>query len=648
VIDARLRKKFADAIRAGADRDYEKAAGLLADILSRSDEMPEALLYLGRARHAQGRYGQAIASFRDYLRIRPAAPAARLFLGRSYLAAGFPRKAVHFLRQAAEGKPADPDAAALLGIAYLKARSSARAVAEFERAVHLSPEDARIYRGYVNALLVRGIRLARRGDSQLSEQMLRFVVDNGGDAVLPRLELARVYREAGALEAAKLQYDRAIELAPDDLQLRWYRASILMALNDSVAAAAELELLKRNGADVPELSWNAELVDRFMIRSLLTGGQWRRAAAACSAWLKARGSDPSIHAMYAEALRESGDLDFAENHARRAIAAAPKEAGLRYELLLVLWEKEDWKGLKSELIAARQLGCDGDVVLRFTALLASRLDRDDKAVIAVVQDAIRSTGPAPELMFALASRYLRIGMPELAASWYRKTIAVQTDHEEAALGLIAASEALSSDSSDSADALTEAYSSYLERFPSNRAIEREFAMHLMKREAFERAVDILESLLAADGGNATLRRTLAYAYRKVRRYRDAIVLLKPLLKERPDQAETLLELAHCLDKAGSTAYAVKLLAEAVRYFPKASSPMLALGILLSKSGKREKALEAFREAASRAPSDPKPLRYLEETYRKSGIAEYAERYAAEAERLESKRAKLSRTPIAPH
>jgi Flp pilus assembly protein TadD len=129
--------------------------------------------------------------------------------------------------------------------------------------------------------------------------------------------------------------------------------------------------------------------------SLLSAGRWRTAATACSAWLKRFGSDPGMHAMYAEALRGLEEYEAAENHARRAIAAAPGEAGLHYALLMVLWEKRDWRALKAELPAAQRLGCDQDAILRFSALLASKTDSDDKAVVALVQDAIRKTGPAP-------------------------------------------------------------------------------------------------------------------------------------------------------------------------------------------------------------------------------------------------------------
>lgn len=632
---ARPRAKLEEAIRAGERRDYRTAVRLLEDLLSRQDDQPEALLYLGRALHAQGDYGRAIASFHDYLSARPRSAAGRLFAGRSYLALGQPRQAVPLLEEASRLKPHDPDIMGLLGIAYLKANRSGPAVEWLERAVKAAPENQRIYRAYLNALLVRGIRISRSGETELGAQMLRFVLDNGLDAVLPRLELGRIYREIGDLEGALAQYSAAARLSPEDPEIRWYRASILMALERTSEATEELQTLRSLGADIPQLSWNAELVDRFLIRELLGRGDWRRAAAACGSWLRRHNKDdPSVQGMYAEALRNCGDYESAENHARRAIAGARNEPGPHYVLVLILWQKEDWPGLAAELTAAKRAGCDDDTLLIFKALLASRSEGADKEIIELLQSAIRRNGPVPDLMDALAQKYFSIGIPDLAENWFRKVLALDPTRERAWLGLIAALEQVSQDVPEADQRLSAAYREYLERYADNRSIAREYALYLIRKKRFPEATPRLEGLLAWDSGNPKLRHLLAYSYRKEARYREAAVLLKGLLKEGPEDVGLLLELAQCLQKAGGRSYAVGLLQKALPIVPRAGEPALMLGSLLLKSGRKEAALDAFREAAARMPKDPRPYRQMAALYRDSGVAEFARRYEAEAKKRE--------------
>jgi len=636
-MDARLRKKLERALQAGAERDYPSAVRNLEDILSSTDEVPEALLYLGRARHALGDHAKAISCFNEYLRIKPRSFAGHFFAGRSYLALGIPKKAVLLLNEAIKHRPDDAEALAMLGIAYLKARRSASAVEILERAVHIAPNDKRIYRAYINALLIRGVKLARSGDPVIARQMLGFVVDNGLDEVLPHLELGRLYRESGDMEAALFQYQKAILLVPDDPQLRWYRASVLMALGRGAEAHADLDALRSSGADIPKISWNAELVDRFMLRSFIEQGDWKHVLLACREWLKVRGSDTSVHAIFAEAHRQLGNLDSAENHARKAMELSPKENALHYCLIPILWEKNDWSQLADELRAAEIAGCDNEILLRFQALLTTKTEKDDKKALRIVQEAIRRTGPAPALMLALAQTYVRLDMGDLALPWFEKTIVLEPDNEVALLGRIVVLELMENVSEGvSGKKLLESYRSYLNKHPEATDTGRKYALLLVKQNLFKEAANELELLLVRETENRSLRRVLAYAYRKSGRYREAVVLLKNLLKEDTRDIRLLLELAHCLDKSGSSSFAIALLKKSLLALPTSGEPALALGMLLAKEKRNEEALEAFREAAARSPKDPRPLRRMSTLYRASGVSEFADRYEKEAKLRERK------------
>ncbi len=373
-----------------------------------------------------------------------------------------------------------------------------------------------------------------------------------------------------------------------------------------------------------------------MARNFLAEGAWRKAAEACASLLRRRKNDPVVHAMYAEALRNLGDGESARNHLDRAAEAGGDQAALRYARIIMAWQDGDHHDLARNLDALERLGGDPVLIRRFRALLASKTDGDDAATLRLLQEAVRDSGPIPELMHALAGRYLALGLPELAESWYRKTRTVEAGHEEAYLGEIAAAEALAAEGDARAHSrLRSLYPVYLDRWGDNWAIRREWALFLVKDESHARAAAELELLLAKESGNASLRRVLAYSYRKAGRYRDAAMLLKRLLREDPKNLGLLLEFTGCLERSGAGALAAEVLRKSLPLFRKSAVPRLALGDMLYREKRIEAALDAYREAAAADGRDPRPYRRMAAVYRSTGAAEQAARYEQEAKKREN-------------
>jgi tetratricopeptide (TPR) repeat protein len=659
-------KKFAQAIEAGQKRDYRRAVLLLEEVLSGFDAPAEACLYLGRSFHALKDYSRALASFNDYVKLRPQSAQGFFFAGRTYLAINMPHRAVQALRKAHSLRNRDTSIMALLGLAYLKSRHSQMAVEILQRAVETAAADAlpqnqqtRLYRGYINALLIRGIRLCRNEDYETGSQMLRFVLENGGESPLLRLELGRACRETGLLEEALEHYGEALKEAPNDPGIRWYRASILMSLGENAGALEEIGRIRAMGSGLPDLPWNSELVDLFMIRSFMDAGQWRQAADSCRLWIKHRGPDPVIHASYAESLRNLKEYPSALNHLERAVELDPGSLQLWYERILVAWEGENWKALRKALRVAKTLGADRDLTRRFSLLLEAKTGENDGAVIGLLQGAIHSLGPEPELMSALGERYLKAGFVGEALNWFRKTILLQDRHEKARLGEIAALEALAGESRgagprEKADGggllaaaerreglgtaekyrreLRAAYDNYVRRWPDNYVIRREWALYLLNTFEYGKAAEELESLLVREPSNPSLRRVLAYGYRKTGRFREAAVFLKALLKEDPGNIPLLLEYSGCLRRAGGARYAAAVLEKALRLFNRAPELYMALALLEAGEKKTEKAFDLLREAAALNREDPRPWHWMAVLARKEGNGGAVKKYEAEERR----------------
>jgi tetratricopeptide (TPR) repeat protein len=642
--DSPALKKFRIAAEAGKSGNYHLAVKILGELITETDAPTEAWLLLGRSLHAIKDYSRALAAFNDYIRQRPNSGEGYFFVGRTYLTVGMPYRAVPFLRKALEkspGKSSDIQAAefksktkALLGTAYLKSRHSQAAVDIFQEAVEEAPEDRRIYRAYLNSLLVRGVRLCGSGNYELGIQMLRFVQENRseagmGESPLLRLELGRAARETGKLQEALEHFTAALKIAggkePGDRRIRWARASILMALGKTKEAVSEIEIIRSYDTDVPNLPWNGELVDLFMIKALLETGEWRRATEFCREWLKRREDKPIIHALYAEALRNLGSYKTAHNHLQRAIEKEPKELDFWYADILVSWEGKDYKAVKKAIKAAKAIGGDNDLLTRFDILCQARTSNDTPSIITLLQNAIRSLGPEPELMYALAEAYLKVGLLEEALSWFKKITALKADHQSAWLGQIAALEALSASGvTDAAKNLVSLYKSYLKRWPDDSSIRRDRALFLLKTFEYAEAASELEKLLVWEPSNPSLRKVLAYAYRKTGRYREAALFLKALLKENPRDTGVLIEYSGCLERAGAGSYALELLEKARELFYNSTKKRetanisLALGILCYRHKKTEKAFDYFREAAAFNTEDPRPYEWMAAIARKNG------------------------------
>jgi len=671
--DSPALKKFKIAAEAGKEGNYHLAVKILGELITETNAPTEAWLLLGRSFHAIKDYSHALAAFNDYIRQRPHLGEGYFFVGRTYLSVGMPYKAVPFLRKALEkspGKSSGFQAAefksktkALLGTAYLKSRHSQAAVDILSEAVEEAPEDRRIYRAYLNSLLVRGIRLCGTGNYELGIQMLHFVQENRneagmGESPLLRLELGRAARETGNLQEALEHFTVALKIAggkgTGDRRIRWSRASILMALGKTKEAIKEIEIIRSNDTEVPNLPWNSELVDLFMIKAFLETGEWRRAAESCREWLKQREDKPIIHALYAEALRNLRNFKIAHNHLQRALEKEPKELDFWYADILVSWEGKNYKALKKAIKTAQALGGDKDLLTRFDILYQARTSKDTPGIITLLQNAIRSMGPEPELMHALAEAYLKVGLLKEALSWFKKTVTLKADHQGAWLGQIAALEALaaspeadnSGESSASGDApnvtesLASLYKSYLQRWPGNSRIRRDRALFLVKTLDYAEAAPELEKLLILEPKNPSLRRVLAYTYRKTGRYREAAVFLRALLREKPKDISVLIEYSSCLERAGAGSYALELLGKARDLFKNSAAKRetaeisLALGILYYRHKKTEKAFDCFREVGAINTEDPRPYEWMAAIARKNG--EESSLYENEAKRRKNK------------
>jgi tetratricopeptide (TPR) repeat protein len=629
------------AIVAGRERRYGEAAVLLSDLLRKSDEYPEAVLYLGRSYHALGEFARAIAVLTFFLRLAPDAVAGHFFLGRSYLALGHPQLALRYLRRATALKPGFVPALTLAGIASLKCRRPFEAVRFLQAAVEGDPDNKRVFTAYLNALLTQAIKLFRDGDLTMSGQILQFILKNHPDSVTAHVYLGRIFRDLGKPAPALRHFEAASNLAPEDASLHLQRATTLLATGAPDEAVAELRMAATSVDPKAFLSRNPAELARLLCVTYFQNRQYREAIAHGLQALKDTPDEPQVHVIVAEAFRNLGELEKARNHYERALQRNRADVDVLYGLAMVLLDQQDMAELRSVLTRIDKAKPGDPTAAYYLAICRSRLGDDPVATIGLLQAQLRERGPDPFLMLGLARDYLRAGLPELADGWFRRTLKVNPDDKSALQGLLETSTALGG-----ANERIESLERYLSVYPQEHSLRKDLIRLRVERKEYAEAQSQIEALIPHEPNNKTLRELLATCYRHTGKYAEAVVVLKELLIAEPRAVDKLTALVYCMDRAGDRALATLLLEKALPSFPDDVGLRLILGTLFLKAGILEKAATTFRQVVTLSPGEPVAYESLAAVHRRLGDEAFAVKFEARA-RAARKKLDATRAAAAP-
>jgi tetratricopeptide (TPR) repeat protein len=625
--DKEARQLLEAAIAAGGKRDYRKAIDCLTLLLSQTDSMPEAFLYLGRSYYALGEQGRSVEAFRRFLDSGGDQAAGFFFLGRAYLASGRPVEASRCLKKSAEIEPERAPTWAFLGAAMLKRRKTKLAVDCLERAVGLAPQDKRVYRGYLNALYGRGVRLLAKGDPDMARQTLGFAIDNGLDGAAIRLWRAKALRESGMIPEALADCEAALALAPGDPSIRWLRAGLMLAAGRQAEALREFDELRVQHPELPSLPADDVSLARLRASVAFREGRYKEAVSDCIPLLRANPKDAALRSMTAESLRALGELERSRDHWMRAIEAAPDEGEFRLGLALALYDMGDYEGSLQATERARKLGAEASEVDYYAALCRARLGADPGALIPLLQGLLRGKGRVgdPRLMFALGEALYRAGRPDLADGWFEKVLVLAPDHELSLLYRISVAESLEDE-----EARGEAYAAYLAAYPDNHKLRREYVGILASSEAWALAAQTIEEGLVYGKPDLRTRRLLAVSYRKAGRYREGAIAYRDMLREEPGSGALLVGLVSCLERDGKGDYGLALLEKAPAAAKAGAGPWIVQAALYTRAGRSDAAVSCLREAIERDRGNERAWTALVAAYRKQGLSEMAANCEEEA------------------
>ncbi|MEI6876756.1 MAG: tetratricopeptide repeat protein, partial [Spirochaetota bacterium] len=481
-----------------------------------------------------------------------------------------------------------------------------------------------------------------RGEAGLAAQTFGFIIANGLDGTASRLWRARALKEMGDYKAALQECETAASYSPDDPSIGWLRAGLLFSAGRRAEALKEFARLGMPSPDEEAVPADAGSLEILRASAAFKEGRWKEAAAASLALLRAQeGGQKStglnaratagLHALASASLRELGLISRAKVEAEKAILADPSAPELRISYALILWDMGAYQKALEVAEAARKNGADQGMVDYLSALCKSRLGLETEKVLAQLQSILRSRtrlGEAPDsrLLFAIGESLYRLERPDLALGWFDKVLELTPDHELSLLYRISVAESL-----DDKAARGEACEAYLDRYPNNNEIRREYAEMLAAAENWERVALLLEEGLIWTDSSSGSRKMLARALRETARFRDSAVLYRDLLIAEPENGELLMALCLCLEKDGKTAYALALLDKAPFAAMERAGPWIVKGILAEKLGRMESAIDSFRAASEREPRLERPWRELSRIYAERGLDTFAAEAKARAE-----------------
>lgn len=221
--------------------DAEGAELLMAELVSDYPDLPEARNGRANTLSSLGRHGEAIAEFKEAIRLKRDYAEALSNLGLEYESVGNLDEAVNWCRKAVALAPNVAQWRANLGHVYATQRQYDEAAAEYRKALSIRPDTP-------NADSDLGMVLYNDGDSDGGIRHLRRAVRANPDDDVSRLRLGTMLHYEGLHTEAIEHLKAATELQPASADAHGTLAMALDAAGRTEEAREELELAQRYGA----------------------------------------------------------------------------------------------------------------------------------------------------------------------------------------------------------------------------------------------------------------------------------------------------------------------------------------------------------------------------------------------------------------
>jgi tetratricopeptide (TPR) repeat protein len=513
--------------------EYERARASLRKAIQLDPAVRRAHYYLGTVELFQDgalKLEDAVAHFRQELKLAPKDPLANLYLGAARVEARQHEEALPFLELAVQGHPPSPEAFHYFGRCLLGLDRPQPAVAALERA----------------------LELAKAGGAR--ESQLGSI----------HYQLGLALRRAGRAEDAAAHFATAEQVLAGLAQnSREKLARYLADLPDPQSgrgAAAE-------GLDLSALEALAPEARRDLHR--------RASTALARAYF-------NLGVMQAQAEKPARAAEFLE----QAAEADPEFPQVHYSLGLAQFNAGRFPQATAPLERAYERSPADDQVRRLLALAWLNAGGYDKAAELLARDPERERNPS--LQYAYGMALVRSGRALEARPIFSRMLAVHGDSAELNV-LLGQAHAQQGDF----DAAVQVLRHALELKADVPEAQGALGVIYLKQGKLAEAEAALRAELSVRPADEVSQYNLATVLELVEKPQEAEALLRALLKARPDQADGRYLLGKILLARGAADEAVLHLEAAVRLAPDDPKSHYQLGQAYQKQGRAAQAQEQF-------------------------------------------------------
>jgi serine/threonine protein kinase/tetratricopeptide (TPR) repeat protein len=338
-------------------------------------QSPGAICNLGNALNRKGSLDEAVAAYKEAIRLKSGYAEAYNNLAISLDEKGLPDKAVAACKEAIRLKPGYAEAYLNLGAALLKKGSLDEAIAAYKKAIRLKSDFAMAYNNLGNALVKKGSpddAVTACKEAIRLKPNLAMAYENLGNAFFLK----------GALDGAIAAYREAIRLKPDcEVYSNLAAALDEKGLPDEAVAACKealrlqpdfamaysnlgAALFKKGSLDDAVAAYKAAIrlkpdlavAYNNLGQTLFKKGSPDEAVAACKEAIRLKPDYAEAYSNLGDALGEKGCLDDAVAAYKEAIRIQPDDAAAHCNLALVLGAQGQFRAALAAMRRGDELG----------------------------------------------------------------------------------------------------------------------------------------------------------------------------------------------------------------------------------------------------------------------------------------------------